>query len=63
MSSSVDVEGDPIPTSAVLMASAKHIATRCRAENVAFLKCKKEDPNPEKCLEKGRQVTRCVLGL
>ncbi|PSR92675.1 NADH dehydrogenase [ubiquinone] 1 alpha subcomplex subunit 8-B like [Actinidia chinensis var. chinensis] len=63
MSNSVDAEGDPIPTSAVLMASAKHIATRCRAENVAFLKCKKEDPNPEKCLEKGRQVTRCVLGL
>ena len=63
MSNSVDAEGDPIPTSAVLMASAKHIATRCRAENVAFLKCKKEDPNPEKCLEKGRQATRCVLGL
>ncbi|GJS57700.1 NADH dehydrogenase [ubiquinone] 1 alpha subcomplex subunit 8-B-like protein [Tanacetum coccineum] len=51
-----DVGGEPIPTSAVLMSASKHIATRCRGENVAFLKCKKDDPNPEKCLEKGRQA-------
>ncbi|XP_062082535.1 NADH dehydrogenase [ubiquinone] 1 alpha subcomplex subunit 8-B [Humulus lupulus] len=63
MSSAVDAAGDPIPTSAVLMASSKQIAFRCQAENVAFLKCKKNDPNPEKCLDKGQQVTRCVLGL
>ncbi|KAG6664360.1 hypothetical protein I3843_02G075000 [Carya illinoinensis] len=63
MASAVDAAGDPIPTSAVLTASSKHIAVRCQAENVAFLKCKKQDPNPEKCLDKGRQVTRCVLGL
>ncbi|CAL9774130.1 unnamed protein product [Musa acuminata subsp. burmannicoides] len=61
MSGSVDAAGEPIPTSAVLMAAAKHIATRCRAENVAFIKCKKKDPNPEKCLDKGRHVTSCVL--
>ncbi|KAL0403436.1 UNVERIFIED_CONTAM: NADH dehydrogenase [ubiquinone] 1 alpha subcomplex subunit-B [Sesamum radiatum] len=46
-----------------LMAAAKHIGTKCRGENVAFLKCKKDDPNPEKCLDKGRQVTQCVLHL
>ncbi|XAR54571.1 hypothetical protein NMG60_11029772 [Bertholletia excelsa] len=63
MSSTVDAAGNPIPTSAVLMASSKHIATRCRKENIAFLKCKKDDPNPEKCLDKGQQVTRCVLNL
>ncbi|RZR89814.1 hypothetical protein BHM03_00017605 [Ensete ventricosum] len=63
MSSTVDAAGEPIPTSAVLMAAAKHIAARCRAENVAFIKCKKKDPNPEKCLDKGRQVTSCVLNL
>ncbi|KAK1390518.1 CHCH domain-containing protein [Heracleum sosnowskyi] len=63
MSTAVNSGGDPIPTSAVLMSASKHIATRCRSENVAFLKCKKNDPNPEKCLEKGQQVTRCVLGL
>ncbi|CAH1427659.1 unnamed protein product [Lactuca virosa] len=63
MASSIDAAGEPIPTSAVLMSASKHIATRCRGENVAFLKCKKDDPNPEICLEKGRQVTRCVLSL
>ncbi|TQD94918.1 hypothetical protein C1H46_019464 [Malus baccata] len=63
MASAVDPAGDPIPTSAVLTAAAKHIQYNCQAENVAFLKCKKKDPNPEKCLDKGRQVTRCVLTL
>ncbi|XP_072997917.1 NADH dehydrogenase [ubiquinone] 1 alpha subcomplex subunit 8-B-like [Typha latifolia] len=63
MSSTVDASGEPIPTSAVLMAASKHIAVRCRAENVDFINCKKKDPNPEKCLDKGRQVTRCVLNL
>ncbi|CAD6203221.1 unnamed protein product [Miscanthus lutarioriparius] len=62
-STPVDASGEPIPTSSVLMAASKHIAVRCRPENVAFLNCKKKDPNPEKCLEKGRQVTRCVLSL
>ncbi|KAM0985025.1 hypothetical protein ACFX13_012566 [Malus domestica] len=63
MASAVDPAGDPIPTSAVLTAAAKHIQFSCQAENVAFLKCKKKDPNPDKCLDKGRQVTRCVLTL
>lgn len=63
MASIVDDAGDPIPTSSVLMATSKHIATRCRDANVAFLKCKKSDADPEKCLDKGQQVTRCVLGL
>ncbi|KAL3820092.1 hypothetical protein ACJIZ3_005997 [Penstemon smallii] len=63
MGSTGDAVGEPVPTSAVLMAAAKHIGTRCRNENLAFLKCKKDDPNPEKCLDKGRQVTQCVLHL
>ncbi|XP_057786577.1 NADH dehydrogenase [ubiquinone] 1 alpha subcomplex subunit 8-B-like isoform X1 [Salvia miltiorrhiza] len=63
MDSTVDASGEPIPTSSVLMAAAKHIGIRCRGENIAFLKCKKDDPNPEKCLDKGRQVTECVLHL
>ncbi|XP_057956721.1 NADH dehydrogenase [ubiquinone] 1 alpha subcomplex subunit 8-B [Malania oleifera] len=63
MASTVDAGSDPVPTSAVLMASSKHISSKCLQENVAFLKCKKKDPNPEKCLEKGYEVTRCVLGL
>ena len=63
MAGAVEAGGHPIPTSAVLMASSKHIGSRCFSENVAFLKCKKQDPNPEKCLDKGREVTRCALGL
>lgn len=63
MASAVDAGGDPIPTSAVLTSASKHIGLRCQPENIAFLKCKKKDPNPEKCLDKGRQVTRCVFGL
>ncbi|KAJ6803908.1 NADH dehydrogenase [ubiquinone] 1 alpha subcomplex subunit 8-B-like [Iris pallida] len=62
-STAVDALGNPIPTSAVLTASAKHIATSCRSENKAFINCKKKDQNPEKCLEKGREVTHCVLNL
>ncbi|KAF5752239.1 NADH dehydrogenase [Tripterygium wilfordii] len=63
MSSAVDATGNPIPTSSVLMSASKHIGIRCMPENVAFLKCKQKDQNPEKCLDKGQQVTRCVLGL
>ncbi|KAK7294224.1 hypothetical protein RJT34_17111 [Clitoria ternatea] len=58
-----DASGNPVPTSTVLMASSKHIGIRCHSENLEFLKCKKKDRNPEKCLDKGREVTRCVLGL
>ncbi|ERN10916.1 hypothetical protein AMTRI_Chr12g271870 [Amborella trichopoda] len=63
MASAVDAVGEPIPTSAVLMAASKHIARKCRAENRDFLNCKRKDPNPEKCLDKGQEVTRCVLSL
>ncbi|KAJ8483679.1 hypothetical protein OPV22_016164 [Ensete ventricosum] len=44
------------------MAAAKHIAMRCRPEKVAFIRCK-EDPFPEKCLDKGRLITSFVLSL
>ncbi|KAE8725894.1 NADH dehydrogenase 1 alpha subcomplex subunit 8-A [Hibiscus syriacus] len=57
----VDAAGEPIPTSSVLMSAAKHIEIKCMSENVEFIKCKKKDPNPEKCLDKGRQATRCAL--
>ncbi|XP_024385995.1 NADH dehydrogenase [ubiquinone] 1 alpha subcomplex subunit 8-A [Physcomitrium patens] len=56
-------EGAPITTSAVLMSASKHIASRCSVENRAFLDCKKNDPNPEKCLQQGQNVTRCVISL
>ncbi|XP_074312488.1 NADH dehydrogenase [ubiquinone] 1 alpha subcomplex subunit 8-B-like [Silene latifolia] len=62
MAANVSAE-DPVPTSSVLMAASKQIGIRCRNENVAFLKCKKKDADPEKCLDKGRDVTRCVFSL
>ena len=47
----------------MLMAANKHIAARCAEQNAAFMKCKREDPNPEVCLEKGAAVTGCVVNL
>ncbi|GLJ21800.1 hypothetical protein SUGI_0407040 [Cryptomeria japonica] len=60
---SENMVGAPLATSAVLMAASKHISTNCRAENKAFLHCKKTDTNPEKCLSHGHEVTRCVFSL
>eukprot|EP00250_Pteridium_aquilinum_P027089 c3417_g1_i1 orf=386-718(-) len=53
----------PITTSAVLMTASKHISASCRAQNKAFLDCKRADPNPEKCVHRGLDVTRCTLSL
>ncbi|KAH7285578.1 hypothetical protein KP509_33G034900 [Ceratopteris richardii] len=53
----------PITTSAVLMTASKHITQSCRTQNKAFLDCKRADPDPEKCLVKGLDVTRCTLSL
>ncbi|CAH1449761.1 unnamed protein product [Lactuca virosa] len=61
MASLIDAVREPIPTSAAT--ASKHIETRCRGENIAFLKCKKDNPNPEICLEKGRQVSCYVMSL
>ena len=53
----------PLATSAVLMSAARHIGKTCGAENAAFVDCKRNDENPEKCLQKGQAVTSCVLKL
>eukprot|EP00243_Klebsormidium_subtile_P004694 TRINITY_DN18847_c0_g1_i1.p1 TRINITY_DN18847_c0_g1~~TRINITY_DN18847_c0_g1_i1.p1 ORF type:complete len:103 (+),score=11.52 TRINITY_DN18847_c0_g1_i1:378-686(+) len=53
----------PVATSAVLMSAAKHIGKHCARENRAFLDCKRADENPESCLDKGEQVSRCVVSL
>merc|ERR1712118_650079 len=49
--------------SSVLMAASKHIAARCKAENAAFVACKRADADPEACLKQGEKVTGCVLTL
>jgi len=56
-------EEESLPVSAVLMSVAKHVAVRCGKENKEFMDCKGEDRDPEKCLEQGRKVTRCVMDL
>lgn len=51
------------PTSAVLMSVSKHIAVRCQKVNKAYMDCKANDANPEKCLREGVAVTSCVLDM
>mmetsp|Transcript_12303 Transcript_12303/g.34566 ORF Transcript_12303/g.34566 Transcript_12303/m.34566 type:complete len:103 (-) Transcript_12303:158-466(-) len=53
----------PLPTSAVLMAIAKHIAVSCKKENATFMECKLKDCNPEACLAEGEAVTKCGVAL
>ena len=53
----------PTPTSAVLMASSKHIAIRCGRVNKTYLECKRRDKDPQACLAQGDGVTRCVIDL
>ncbi|EPS71256.1 hypothetical protein M569_03510, partial [Genlisea aurea] len=50
----------PVPTPPISMAG---IETKCRGReaNLAFLKCKKKKKKNDPNLDKGRQVTRCVL--
>ena len=57
-----DLDG-ALPVSAVMMSVAKHVAVRCQSENKAFMDCKKQDRNPAKCLEQGKEITKCVMTL
>ncbi|CAN8069055.1 unnamed protein product [Agarophyton chilense] len=50
-------------TSSVLYAAAKEIGATCNAENRAFLKCKSIDEDPAACLDKGKAVQACALGV
>lgn len=56
---------DPLPgsayaTSDVLWAAAKVIGPSCASQNLAFLRCKKDDLKPVHCMAKGKDVTDCV---
>ncbi len=50
-------------TSDVLWAASKLIGRECASENLNFLECKKEDPNPQACVNAGKGVTQCVHGV
>lgn len=53
----------PPPTTAVLLAVAKHISFACAKTNKAYLECKQKDKNPEACLQQGEAVTSCAIDL
>lgn len=56
------VEGTGAPTSALLMASSKHIAVSCRGVNEAYIQCKdRNNGNPSACLAEGEAVTACTV--
>lgn len=58
-----DSRTDPVPTSAVLLSIAKHIANKCGQQNKAFLDCKAKDRNPEACLKPGDAVIACAADV
>lgn len=47
-------------TSAVLVGAAHHYGEYCRKENDAFMNCRIDTKDPRKCLEEGKNVTRCA---
>lgn len=48
-------------TSAVLVGAAHHYGRYCGVQNDAFMKCRIEQKDPRKCLQEGREVTKCGL--
>lgn len=51
------------PTSSVLFAVHKHLQRRCADKTSAFIQCKRNDENPEKCLKEGAAMTGCLLDV
>ena len=59
-----DLEADELPvTSAVLMGGAHHLGQYCDKDFKNFMGCRYGHKDPRKCLEEGKQVTRCALGF
>ena len=48
-------------TSAALMAGAHHYGRYCQDKNDAFMSCRMETKDPRKCIEEGKNVTKCAL--
>lgn len=59
-----DLESDELPiTSAVLMGGAHHLGQYCDQDFKTFMGCRYGHKDPRKCLEEGKQVTKCALGF
>ena len=57
-----DLESDELPiTSAVLMGGAHHLGQYCDQDFKTFMGCRYGHKDPRKCLEEGKQVTKCAL--
>eukprot|EP00127_Corallochytrium_limacisporum_P001810 Clim_evm17s84 gene=Clim_evmTU17s84 len=50
-------------TSSVLLGAARFIQPECRKIGDAFILCKAKKQDPQKCLEEGKAVTQCALGV
>lgn len=48
-------------TSSVLMGAAHHLGQYCDKEFKTFMGCRYETKDPRKCLQEGKQVTKCAL--
>lgn len=44
-----------------LRAGAFHLGKHCEAQNNEFMLCKQELQDPRKCIDEGKQVTKCAL--
>ena len=49
------------PTASVLYGLAKGIQSNCGTLSRDFMRCKKADLDPKACLEKGAELTKCVM--
>ncbi len=60
--SSQDLEVEELNvTSAVLLGAAHHFGNHCKKQSEAFMDCRIETKDPRKCLQQGREVTKCAL--
>ena len=48
-------------SSAVLKAAAHHYGSQCDKVNKEFMLCRWEEKDPRKCLNEGREVSKCAL--
>lgn len=59
-----DLESQEVEiTSAVLMGAAHHLGQHCEKEFKTFMGCRYDTKDPRKCLEEGKQVTKCALNF
>lgn len=56
-------ENEVLEKTPQLTAAAFWIGKSCDRENLEFIKCKAQSPDPSVCLNQGRAVTACAQNL